>query len=1142
MPPEDLLVKSENFEFLRPRHPELADLAGFAESYARTDPSSALVKLRTFTEYLVEGLFVAWKLPRPLNANLNDLLNESAFCAAVPQVVRLKLHLLRRRGNDAAHGMAVGPQLALVQLREAFDVASWVFLGVDGGQRAQLPVYREPVAAKGSDGADPVLQKEKKAALDRLAAQEAQLQKLLADLDARNQALAVAEQAAAASREALEAILAAGQKAANTLQLDELATRRRIVDDDLLAAGWNVGANGVSTEQVGQEVKVKGMPTASGDGVADYVLWGDDGKPLAVIEAKRALKSAREGQTQAALYADCLEKKHGQRPVVFFTNGYDVHLWDDAQKYPPRKIHGYYSKDSLEYLIFQRAGKAPLATVAPALSIADRLYQIEAVKRVCERFGDRHRKALLVQATGTGKTRVAASLCDVLMRASWAKRILFLCDRRELLRQADRVFKEHLPGEPRVTVKRETAKDRDKRIYLATYPAMAECFRSFDVGFFDLVIADESHRSIYNKHRELFLYFDALQVGLTATPVKFVERNTYRLFGCEDKVPTSAFGFDEAIASKPPYLVPFRVVTHTTRFLREGVKYSQMSDAQRAQLENDEDHPELVEYDAEQVDRQIFNRDTTREILRNLMEGGIREGTGSRVGKTIVFARSHKHAEHIADVFEKTYPRFGGSFLRIIDNQEPRAEQLIDDFKDRAKEPTIAVSVDMLDTGIDVPEVVNLVFAKPIRSYVKFWQMIGRGTRLCRDLFGPGRHKTEFLIFDHWGNFPFFEEEHEEKDPAPPRSLLQQLFEARMALAEAALDAMAEPVFQATVDLLLADLRDARASDSIEVRDRAGELDKLAQRETLATFAASTKADLLQIAAPLMQWRDVRGDEDAYRFDLLVTQLEVEVLRKSARVADLRARVEEQVELLMKNQSPVKAKADTILAVRTREFWAIVDVPRLEDVRTELRGVMKYQQQVKVPRVGPVTIDVEDGGVEQGSFVPAIEGLALVEYRQHVESALALHFKENTTLYKIREGKPVHEDELEELCRLVLQVDDKADLKQLAAHQPETQKSRLYTLRGLVGLDPVAVDAAFTAFVHRHPRLSAQQIRFLQLLKHHIARNGGIEIERLYQDPFTTLHAGGIDGVFTDPGQVDEIVTLLAAFTPPSSPESKRAS
>jgi type I restriction enzyme R subunit len=1130
---------AKNFEFLRGKHPDLADYAAAAEAYVWVDPQSALFKLRNFTERVTAFIYVTWRLPRPFNTNLNDLLVGASFRAAVPEVVCGKLHLLRKHGNEAAHGDPVTSQVARSMLREAFDVASWIFLRFDAGQRAAIPAYQEPPPLAANDVEK--LRKENKAAQAQLAATEAQLQQVFAELAAKNAALTAAQQAAQATEAEIAALRAEGQEAADTLGFDERATRRRLIDEMLVDAGFRVGVDGASTDQVGQEVKIAG---AKGPLAADYVLWGDDGKPLAVIEAKRTAKSAQDGQAQARIYADGLEAKHGQRPVIFYTNGLDTFVWDDAQKYPPRKIFGLYSKDSLEYLVLQRSTKVPLATVAPSRTIAGRMYQIEAVRRVGERFTDGHRAALLVQATGTGKTRVAMSICDVLLRARWAKRILFLCDRKELRKQALGAFKEHLPGEPRVIVSRKTAADRNKRIYLATYPAMMECFASFDVGFFDLVIADESHRSIYNRYKDLFTWFDALTVGLTATPVKYSDRNTYRLFGCQDKLPTSHFSFAEAIQSQPPYLVPFRVVSHTTKFLRDGIKYSQMTEAQRAELEAEEEAPDptAVEFEAPDVDKQIFNADTTRQVLRNLLEKGIREGPGTRVGKSIVFARSHKHAEHIAEVFDKSYPSYGGGFLAVIDNHVAKAEQLIDDFKQKDKEPTIAVSVDMLDTGIDVPEVVNLVFAKPVKTPVKFWQMIGRGTRLCKDLFGPGRDKKEFLIFDHWDNFRFFEEEYVEKDPLAPRSLLQQLFEARVALAEAALDAMNEPVFQATVDLLVQDIRDARAADGLAVRERARELELLGQRERIEPFAAATKADLLQIAAPLMQWRDVRGEEDAYRFDLLVTKLEEAALRKTPRVQDLKARVEAAVELLQKNQTPVKAKAQAILAVRSQAFWDGLTVPKLEEIRGELRGVMKYQQRTKLGRVAPLTIDVGDTDAESAEHVPDVEGLTLVEYQRHVEQAIQLHFRENTTLYKVRSGKPVREEELEEIARLVLQVDEKADLKQLAAHKPETKGSLLYTLRGLVGLDTEAVDKAFHAFVQRHPLLSAQQIRFLQVLKGHIAANGGIEIERLYEAPFTALHAEGIDGVFTDPTQVDEIVTILAAFTPPSAPESKRAS
>ena len=527
------------------------------------------------------------------------------------------------------------------------------------------------------------------------------------------------------------------------------------------------------------------------------------------------------------------------------------------------------------------------------------------------------------------------------------------------------------------------------------------------------------------------------------------------------------------------------------------------------------------------------------------MEEGIRDATGSRVGKTILFAKSHLHAMHLAELFAEMYPQYGGTFCRVIDNQESRADQLIDDFKAKDSDPVIAISVDMLDTGIDVPEVVNLVFAKAVKTPTKFWQMIGRGTRLCRNLLGPGKDKTEFLIFDHGRNFWFFEEKYKEKQPSPQKSLLQHVFEARMAVADAALSTMSEAVFQATVDLLVKDVHDVRDSKGIDVRDNRKQLELLSNRDTVAQFAPATRADLFSIAAPLMQWRNIRGEEDAYRFDLLVTRLEVALLNGTPRVADLRARVEAEVALLMKNQNPVKAKAATIKAVQSKGFWASITVPKLEDIRTELRGIMRYQQQAPAGRLLPQVYDVTDDDFAGADHTPKLDGLNLVEYRHRVETVLREHLMSDPTLQRIRAGKAVRDEELEALTKLVLEVDDKANLKHLI--HPETKQSLLDVLRGLVGLDADAVEAAFTGFVHKHPRLSAQQLRFLQLLQNHIAQNGGIEIERLYEPPFTTLHASGIDGVFTEKGQVDEILVILEAFQPrkaaPSSPptESKQA-
>ncbi len=1124
-------MKSQNFEFLRPRRGVFADLAGFAERYAYDDPASSLIKQRSFVEHTVAAIYERYHLLPPYSDNLNDLMNETAFRQSVPEVVQSKLHIIRKAGNHAAHPRGPIPsQTSLECLRQLFDVARWFHVQIDGGDRNAAGAFipQPPVpdgAAKGKES------------LEKLRLAEAKYESVLKQLEEEKQKRLKAERTAAAHATALEQTKRKdeGQSVANFLQFNEETTRRRLIDQALVAAGWDVGTAGRNTEEVRQEVPLSTMPTPSGQGFADYVLYGDDGKPLAVVEAKKTAKDARVGGEQARMYASCLERETGVRPVVFFTNGIDIFLWDDAQGYPYRKVYGFYSKDSLEYLTHQRANKKVLATIEPNLAIANRMYQLEAVKRVGERFTANFRKALLVQATGTGKTRVAISLCDQLMRGGWVKRILFLCDRRELRKQADRVFKEFMPGEPRVIVGARTSSDRDKRIYLATYPAMMKCFESFDVGFFDLVIADESHRSIYKKFRTLFQYFDALEVGLTATPVRFIERNTYELFGCEDRDPTSAYSYEEAVNSKPPFLVPFRVRSFSSQFRQKGMRYSQMTPEQQAELEDQDPAAQAVDYDPHEIDKLVFNSDTTRFIWRTLMEEGIREATGSHVGKTIVFARGHEHALHLAEVFSEMYPQYGSTFCRVIDNQEPKAEQLIDDFKNPDNELTIAVSVDMLDTGIDVPEVTNLVFAKPVKSYVKFWQMIGRGTRLRKDLFGPGRDKTEFLIFDHWSNFWFFDEKYKEKEPSPQKSLLQHLFEARVELADVALKKMDEPAFQAAAALILGDIRAVRDTNAIDVKDKWRELETLADGDHVNQFAAATKADLLSLVAPLQHLRSIRGEEDAYRFDLLMTRLQVELLKggpNASPVLDLRARVEECVELLGKNQNPVKAKAGEIKQVRSKEFWAHPETHQLEGLRRELRGIMKYQQVPAVARVAAQVLDVTDGEFKAQTYIPRLEGLDLVEYQRRVESVLREHFAQDPVLLQIRTGKAVQNDDLEKLARLVLQVDDKANVKYLAGRDPATRRSLLAVFRGLVGLEAKAIEQAFTEFVHKHPRLTSQQLRFLQVLQNHIAQNGGIEIERLYEPPFTNIHPESVDGVFTQAGDVEDILSILSTFEP----------
>ncbi len=1123
-------IKSTNFEFVRPTWPELSGLGGFAEQYAQSDPSSAAVKLRAYAEQLVAFIVQRHNLPRVPRANLNDLLESHALQQAVPSVIVTKLHELRISGNHAAHGAEVKSRQVLYLLKEAFDLGCWLSMTYAGTTKERLPSFIEPQSAPGIDSKEQI-KREKKAVLEKLAAAESQMQQLLSELDTTRSKATTAEATVAE----LQAALHNGQRAANVLQFDEATTRKRLIDTMLLTAEWDVDPDGRSTNEVGQEIEVDGQPTSTGKGLVDYVLWDDQtGKPLAVIEAKKTAKSAEEGRTQAKLYADALERKHGQRPLIFYTNGFETTLWNDSDGEPPRRVYGIYAKDSLQYVFFKRGARQAPGTVQPDPNIANRMYQIEAVSRIVERFAAKSRKALIVQATGTGKTRVAISLAAALTHANWAKRVLFLCDRRELRKQAANAFKDYLPDLPRTVVSADTAQDRNCRIYLATYPAMSRIFETFDVGFFDLIIADESHRSIYNRYRDIFLYFDAMEVGLTATPVTFISRNTYNLFGCEDQDPTVHYGFNDAINHVPPYLVPFKVQQITTAFQRDGIKYSQMPEDQRRQLEEDEIEPEKVEFHAHQVDKQVFNRDTNRIILRNLMEHGVKVKGGQQIGKSIIFARNHNHAVLLQTLFDEMYPQYGGKFCRVIDNYDPRAEDLIDDFKGIGTNPdlTIAISVDMLDTGIDVPAVVNLVFAKPVFSYVKFWQMIGRGTRLCENLFGPGHHKTHFLIFDHWGNFTFFDEQYEPVEPNSAKALLHRLFEARLTLAETALTKPDTGAFDLAAGLISKDIADL-PEKTISVREKWKSVSIVRNDQVVRHFEPATVVALRQDIAPLMQWRDIAGDETAYVFDLLMCRLQTEWLRQSARFDDFKAQLLATLDDLVMHLSQVKAKADTIAELRTQAFWDTATAESLEHVRTELRGVVRHRIQTTTPRVPPKMLDIKEDQslVERREYKPKLEGLDLAAYRKRVEQALTGIFATNPTLQRIKAGQSVTDADLQALVSLVLTQYPDLDLTDLTDYFPETAGHLDMAIRAIIGLDAAAVDQVFQGFVRKH-NLNSTQIRFLSLLQNHIARYGAIELGRLYDAPFTSVHSEGLDGVFTDEGQLDELLSLISKFSP----------
>ncbi|XHC10695.1 DEAD/DEAH box helicase family protein [Labrenzia sp. ac12] len=1119
-------MQSANFEILRGTWPELATLGGFAEAYAYADPASALVKLRLFAENLTKDIYRDLKLPRPDGATQFELLRNGAFEAITPSVVLDKLHAIRIHGNKAAHGKPAETRDVLWLLKEAFDLACWACVRFDGERPEDLPAYQEPQASAGSD-TKAQLKREKKAALQKLAAQEAQMDALLKELEA---ARLVAETAEKTAKE-LAALKQSAVQSANLLQFDEATTRARIIDSLIAEAGWNVAARGVQTEEVGQEVEVKHQPTASGIGYADYVLWDDNGLPLAVIEAKKTSVDPNVGRKQAQLYADALEKDFGQRPVIYTTNGYDIWMWDDVLGYPPRKVFGYYSKGSLQYLVnVQRKGRQALDTLVPKDTIVNRLYQIEAIKRVSERFAGKHRKALIVQATGTGKTRVAIALTDLLIRAGWVKRVLFLCDRKELRRQAKNAFNDFV-SEPIKVVNSRVNEKAPERIFLATYPGMKKIYRSFDVGFFDLIIADESHRSIYNIYGDIFTYFDALQVGLTATPVDFVARNTFSLFGCDNQLPTSNYSLEDAIAEK--WLTPFEVFEHTTSFLRDGIKLAGLTPEQVRELEEQGEDPSEYDFSADQIDQIIYNKDTNRLILRNLMENGLKDASGQRPGKSIIFARNHHHAVLLKQMFDEMYPQYGGKLCQVIDNYDPRAEQLIDDFKDPANDLTIAVSVDMLDTGIDVPEVVNLAFAKPIKSPVKFMQMIGRGTRLCEDLFGPRQNKTVFRIFDHWGNFERFGTGYKPAESGLAKPLFQKLFEERLTLAETALRESEIPAFEEVITLIAGDIN-ALSEETVAVREKWREKRSLSEPAVLKAFAPGTVARLRQEIAPLMMWRDLPGPSAAFDLDLLMARAQMALLRRSGDLVNYKTELLDRVGTLEMHLNPVKEKAAEIKEVKSEAFWRNVTFNELERMRLSLRDIMHHRTRGAGGSLPPKVIDVTEkaSGIQTAQRSSNIATVDMKAYEQLVEAELKKHFDTNATLRKIRAGEAVSQADLDALVSLVLVQSDQARRDDLKDFFDGIAEPLDQVIRSIVGLDPDVVRDRFADFARKHPGLSAKQTRFLNLLQNHIARHGAITLDKLYERPFTVVDADGLDGVFENTETADDLISVVNTFVP----------
>ena len=731
---------------------------------------------------------------------------------------------------------------------------------------------------------------------------------------------------------------------------------------DLKLLGWVFG------DDVQEEVELYGMPNPEGKGYADYVLYGKDGLPLAVIEAKRTSKDPKIGTQQAKLYADCLEKMTGRRPMMFTTNGFETYLWDDLTS-PQRKVSGVFSKADLEKLMNRRNERKPLDEIPIDDKITDRYYQKEAIRAVCENIETGHRKSLLVMATGTGKTRTASSLTDVLSRGGYITNTLFLADRTALVRQAKNDFKTNLPDMSlcNLLINKE---DKTARIVFSTYPTMLNAIdsaknedgqRLFTPAHFDLIIVDEAHRSIFKKYRAIFEYFDSMLIGLTATPKQEVDRNTYDFFEMENGVPTYAYAYETAV-DNDHVLVPYHNIEVRTKFLEEGITYDELSEEDKARYEEDftDEDGEMPDFiPSPAVNEFIFNQCTVDMVLEDLMTKGIKVAAGDRLGKTIIFAQNKKHAEYIVERFNKLYPQYHGSFAKRVVCDDNYVQTIIDDFKIAEKEPYIAISVDMLDTGIDVPELVNLVFFKRVRSKIKFWQMIGRGTRLCKNLFGDGQDKTHFLIFDYLGNFEFFRTNKDGVKGNETQSISEAIFAKRVRLIHhLQQSAFMEEPYQAIrtnlIDTVVQQINTLN-TELISVKLQLQYIEKYKKRDAFVFLSDLDKHDLIVHLAPLVYMDDI--DEFAKRFDnfmygIMIAQIEglLQFKKGKKQLINVCSSLSKRITI-----PQIKQKIQLITDIGTDDFWQNSDILDFEKVRIELRSLLSLLlMKVRLTRYIPI--------------------------------------------------------------------------------------------------------------------------------------------------------------------------------------------
>ena len=1078
-----------NFDYLK-NIDSLNDLCSFckdAESFVLSRPDLSATQSRKALEYLVKLVYRLRNDSVPQRSSLFELVSSEDFTNFINDEPMLNaLHYIRKVGNIAVHNDEVSQKEALFSLKQLYIFTGELLIKLDVIN--SYPLFDETLLVKTKDIIP--FDQDVNISLNLVNHLKPKIDK--------------------------QTTLSVG------FNISEVQTRKLYIDLYLREAGWKVldKDNLKLPEKAGVEIKVQGMPNNQGIGFVDYVLYGSNGKPLAVVEAKKTSVSPIKGKEQALLYAKCLQQEYGYLPVVYYTNGYQIWIIDQLG-YPARIIFGFHNIKELEYLMKLRQ-RGAISDLKINETISDRPYQKMAITNIAESFNLKRRKALLVMATGTGKTRTAISLVELLSRNRWIKNVLFLADRTALVTQAKRNFNKLLPDYTiSVLSDKDKQPDLNARLVFSTYQTMINLIdgddRTFGIGRFDLIIIDEAHRSIFNKYKAIFTYFDSLLVGLTATPRDEIERSTYSIFDLEEGLPTFHYEMEEAV--RDHYLVGYTVLDRTTKFLKQGVKYSDLSNEEKEEYEKTFLTPEgdlPTELSGADFFKKIYNDNTVDLVLQTLMNEGLKVNSGDLIGKTIIFAFNHNHAELIVKRFEKLYPELGPEYCKLIDNYVTYAQNIIDTFSVRDKLPQIAVLVDMLDTGIDVPDVLNLVFFKRIYSKIKFIQMIGRGTRKSEDIFGHFKHKNQFYIFDFCDNFSFFDMNPEGRQVNQGFSMTQRVFQMKLDLLfelqkqEHQVNDFHKAYYELIKTELYQTIRNFNR-DRILVRDNMPLVDKYSVE---SKWVYLSKFDIQEVKNNLTLLVDSDKDlESAKAFDLKVFYIMLSLVSEDV----IAKRAIEQVvrisqALLERLSIPqVAEKKELLLEVSTQTYWNTVNVEVLEHLRNEIRDLIQYITD----EVGIYSTDFKDALIDQGN-----KNVNIIDFKTYEEKVIdyLLSNDINETIIKIKMLDKINADDLKELERILWQ-----ELGTKVDYFNVTKEENLAVfIRSIIGIEQEAINKKFSKYINNNT-LSAKQQEFVKSIISYVQQNGDITKQDLVdKSPFSDFYVAEL---FSD--KIDVLLNVV---------------